>query len=184
MKSTTLLLDDHKRLLLGSGVLTEMAAAAERGHAVNATDLADLLRFFEEFGDRHHQGVEECVLFPALLHDPAQKNYHALCALVFEHERERSLIDGLHDSLLTKNTQDFIYCARRFSEVLRGHIKDEEGALFPLVESTLSTADDERLEQEMRAFDKAWQERELSSQLQRLSEMASRYFTARNARTA
>src|SRR5262245_12346592 len=123
MKSIDLLLNDHKRLLLASGILDEMAATVERGHPVSETDLADLFRFLEEFGDRHHHGLEEGVLFPALLNDLEQKNYQRLCGFVFEHERQRSLINGLHDSLLTKSVKDFTFCARRFSEVLRRHIR-------------------------------------------------------------
>src|SRR5262245_28002315 len=99
MKSIDVLLDDHRHLMLASNILAEMAACAESGQAVNETDLGDLLRFLEEFGDRHHQGIEECVLFPALLQDSAQKNYQRLCGLIFEHERQRSLIEGLHDTV-------------------------------------------------------------------------------------
>jgi hemerythrin-like domain-containing protein len=184
MKSIDLLLEDHRHLLLASGILDEMAASVERGQAVREADLEDLLRFFEEFGDRHHQGVEEGVLFPALLLDPAQKHYQRLHGLVFEHERQRSLIDGLYDSLVTKSIKDFSYCARRFSDLLRRHIKEEEETFFPLVKSTLSVEDDHRVEQQMKAYDKSWQESALGSHLQRLSAMESKYLPAPNARKA
>jgi len=182
MKSTDLLLDDHRHLMLASGILDEIADSVERGHTVSEADLADLFGFFAGFGDRHHHGLEECVLFPALLKDSEQKNYHSLCGLVFEHERQRSLIVGLFDSLLTKSTKDFIYCARQFSNVLRRHIKEEEDTFFPLVESTLSTEDDDRIEREMKTYDAAWQESELRSHLQRLSALEMKYLAASNAK--
>ena len=184
MKSIELLLDDHKHLLAASDVLAQMAACAEGGQVVSQTDLRDLLRFLEEFGDRHHQGIEEGVLFPALLLDPAQQHYQRLCGLIFEHERQRSLVVGLHDSLFTSNTKDFIYYARRYNDVLRAHIKEEEETFFPLVASTLSDLDDKRVEQDMKTYDAVWQEKELSPQLQRLSEMALKYPISKTARSA
>lgn len=184
MKSIDLLLDDHRHLMLASGILDEMAANVERGQAVSEDDLANLFGFLQEFGDRHHHGLEEGVLFPALLKDSEQKNYHQLCSLVFEHERQRFLTEGLRDSLLTKRTKDFTECARRFSDVLRRHLQQEEETFFPLVESTLSKEDDERVEQEMKAYDKAWQDSELGGHLQRLSAMESKYLAAPKVRRA
>jgi len=54
--------------------------------------------------------------------------------------------------------------------------------LFPLVESTLSVADDDRVALEMKAFDTAWQERELNDLLRRLSAMKSKYLAAPTGR--
>jgi len=182
MKSTDLLLEDHRYLAVASDVLADIAEHVEGGQAVSDADLADLVRFLEEFGDRHHQGVEEGVLFPALLQDPAQKHYRRLHDLAFEHERQRSLIEGLHDSLFTRNNRDFIYCVRRLNEVLKAHIREEEETLFPLVESTLSEADDQRVALEMKAYDTAWRDRELSAQLRRLFDIKAKYLTIRTGR--
>src|SRR4029450_4423654 len=105
----------------------------------------------------------------------AQKNYQRLCGLIFEHERQRSLIEGLHDTVFTKNSKDFIYYAKRLNGVLREHVRDEDETVFPLVASTLSAADDERVALEMKAYDKAWQAKELQGHLQRLSDLVSKY---------
>lgn len=177
MKSTVVLREDHRHLLTALNILAEMAAQGERAQSVNEKDLETLLVFLKGFGDRHHQGKEESVLFPALLRDREQKNYQKLCALTFEHNRERSLVGGLWDSILTKNTRDFVYYAKRLNDILRAHIKEEEEVLFPLVESTLSPTEDELVVREMKAFDTAWQETELPSQLRNLSDMDSKYLS-------
>jgi hemerythrin-like domain-containing protein len=184
MKSTDLLLEDHKHLIAASNILAAMVVCSEGGQMVSEADVTDLLRFLDQFGDRHHQGIEEGLLFPALLLDPGQKHYQRLCGLIFEHERQRSLIEGLHDCLLTRNSKDFIYYASRLGEVLKAHIKDEEETLFSLVESSLSAADDERLELEMKSYDKAWQESELNVQLRRLADMELKYLEAPTERSA
>jgi hemerythrin-like domain-containing protein len=136
MKSTSVLQEDHKYLLRSLNILAEIASRVEASQGVNQKDMEILLDFLKGFGDRHHQGKEESVLFPALLRDREQKNYHKLCSLIFEHNRERSLVRGLRDSLLTKNTRELVYYAQRLNEILRAHIKEEEEVLFPLVDSS------------------------------------------------
>ena len=91
------------------------------------------------------RGGRRVFSFPALLRDPGQKNYRELCGLIFEHDRQRSLIEGLHDSIATKEPKDLVYCVTRFVEILRHHIQEEEQTLFPLANSTLSPAEDERI---------------------------------------
>src|SRR5688572_18712383 len=172
MKSTDLLRADHKNILGALDVLAEIAERAEWGERVNQKDVESVLHFLKGFGDRHHQGKEEHVLFPAL-RDSAQKNCHELCTLVFEHDRQRSLVEGLSESMVTKHTKDLVYYAKRLNEILRAHIKEEEERLFPLVDSALSTTEDEIVAVDMRAYDRVWQERELSTQLRKLADMKS-----------
>src|SRR4029453_7614220 len=120
------------------------------------TDVRKLLEFLDGFGDRIHQGREEGILFPALLRDRAQKNYQELSSLIFEHDRQRSLIAGLQDAMLTRTNRDFMYCANRLVQILRQHIQEEEKTLFPLVGSTFSRDDDARVVEDMKTQDKAW----------------------------
>ena len=175
MKSTDLLRKDHTHLLDALHILGEMAALAERSQIVDQKDVEELLSFLKGFGDRHHQGKEESVLFPALLNDRAQKNYHALCALVFQHNRERSLVEGLWESMATKHTKDFVFLATRLNEILRSHIKEEEEVLFPLVDASLSRVEDVSVASEMQAYDKVWQETQLSAQLGKLGDLKAKY---------
>ncbi|HET9218780.1 MAG TPA: hemerythrin domain-containing protein [Terriglobia bacterium] len=179
MKSTDLLRDDHRHMVAALDVVREMAARADTNQNVSESDVKCMLKFLRDFGDRHHQGKEESVLFPALLHDPTQRNYERLCCLVFEHNRQRSLIEGLEESLLTKNTKDFSYYATRLSMILREHIKEEEEVVFPLVESTLTAVEDERVASEMQHYDAAWQATQRTSQLQVLADMESKYLADR-----
>ena len=179
MKSTDMLRDDHRHMVAALDVVTEMAARAGTNQEIDTADVNRMLKFFRDFGDRHHQGKEESVLFPALLHDPMQRNYERLCCLVFEHDRQRSLIEGLEESLLTKNTKDFSYYATRMSTILREHIKEEEEVVFPLAESTLTAAEDERVAAEMKHYDAAWQATQLAGELQVLADMESKYLADR-----
>jgi len=135
----------------------------------------DILDFLGGFGDRVHQGREEGILFPALLLDHEQKNYRELCSLIFEHNRQRSLIQGLQESLLAKDKKDFVYCANRLVEILRLHIGDEEETLLPLANSTLSSDQDERVEADMKKQDEVWQQQNIPLLLGRLDQLESKY---------
>jgi hemerythrin-like domain-containing protein len=174
MKSTELLVEDHRHMLAALDILVEMASRSAI-EGLNDADVECVLRFFKDFGDRHHQGIEESILFPAVLQDKTQKNYHKLCGLIFEHNRQRSIMEGLQDSMLTRNKKDFAYYAGSLNEIVRAHIREEEEVVFPLVQSTLSAADDERVVQEMKAYDAVWQEKELAAQVRRLADLELKY---------
>jgi hemerythrin-like domain-containing protein len=175
MKSTALLLEDHKHILRALRVLEEMAALVKRGNKKNDKDVQDVLEFLNGFADRIHQGREESILFPALLRDPGQKNYKELSGLIFEHNRQRSLIEGLHDSIASKEPKDFVYYATRFVEILRHHIQEEEQTLFPLSNSTLSPAEDERIAEGMQNEDRVWQDQNVARLLHQLDYLESKY---------
>jgi hemerythrin-like domain-containing protein len=84
-------------------------------------------------------------------------------------------MEGLQDSMLTRNKKDFAYYAGSLNEIVRAHIREEEEVVFPLVQSTLSAADDERVVQEMKAYDAVWQEKELAAQVRRLADLELKY---------
>jgi hemerythrin-like domain-containing protein len=175
MKATALLREDHKHLLRALNVLEEMKMRVQRDQDVSGKDVDVLVDFLRNFGDRHHQGKEEDVLFPALLQDREQKNYQELSHLILEHDRDRSLVDGLQDSTLTKKANDFVYSAGKLIEILRKHIQHEDTVLLPLVDATLSLSQDESVARDMKSYDRLWQDRELAGQLAQLDILESKY---------
>ena len=184
MKSTALLLEDHQHMLRALSVLENMALLAERGQLPDESDVKELLEFLDGFGDRTHQGREENILFPALLRDREQKNYQELSSLIFEHNRQRSLIDGLQDAMLTRTNKDFVYCANRLVEILRQHIHEEEKTLFPLVDSTFSRDDDASVAEDMKTQDKAWLDKNVPRLLRQLDNLTAKYSMKTPRRTA
>jgi hemerythrin-like domain-containing protein len=181
MKATTLLKEDHRNISRALDVLEMMTAHVKNGGNLNERDALDLVAFLQKFADRHHQGKEEFILFPALLQDRYQKNYGQLCRLIFEHNQERSLADGLEEAIRTKNTKDFIFCAYQLVEKLRAHIEKENRILFDLADSALSPADDEQVTAEMQNFESLWKERVLPTLLHRLDEMEQSYVGSTHA---
>jgi hemerythrin-like domain-containing protein len=168
MKCTDLLFQDHVIILRALDIIDQMAANIEKGDPVHPVDIEDVLRFLRVFGDEHHQAKEESVLFPALL-GVARLQHAPLRHMLFEHDQERSLIEGLEDALKTKNGSDFRHYARRLSGLLRNHIDKENNILFDIVEKSLSKEQREQVAAEFEKFDIGWEDRQvLNDNLHRL----------------
>ena len=141
MQCMNLLEHDHKIILRALNVLAEIAARVEKGEWVDSRDVEAILRFLRVFGDGYHQTKEESALFPELRRSAAEQNKE-LNHMLFEHEQERSLVEGLEESLKVKKGADFVFYANRLIALLRNHIHKEDHVLFDIVEKSLSQDQD------------------------------------------
>jgi hemerythrin-like domain-containing protein len=168
MKCTDLLFQDHIIILRALDILDRIAADMEKGEPIDPVDIKDVLRFLRVFGDEHHQAKEESVLFPALL-GVARLQHAPLRHMLFEHDQERSLVEGLEDALKTKQGPDFRHYAGRLSELLRNHIDKENNILFDIVEEWLSKEQHDQVAAGFEKFDLGWENRQmLNDNLHRL----------------
>src|SRR5437016_11097245 len=151
MKCTELLIQEHKIILRALDIIDHMAARIEHDQPVEAADVETILRFLRAFADNHHQAKEESALFPELMRTSAA-NEGPLRQMVFEHDQERSLVEGLEDSLHTKKGMDFVHFANRLTELIRTHIRKEDNILFEIADRSLSAEQDERVTTELKNF--------------------------------
>src|SRR5207247_5328626 len=143
-KCTDLLIQDHKIIWRSLDVLEHMACCIDKEEYVDPEDVETLLRFLRTFADDHHQTKEESALFPELMRTSAAQE-GPLRQMLFEHDQERSLVEGLEDALYTKKGAEFVYFANRLTALLRNHIRKEDDILFEIVERTLSSEQDEKV---------------------------------------
>jgi hemerythrin-like domain-containing protein len=138
LKCTNHLAREHKLILRAVYVLQAMADRAIAGALPVPADVEKLLWFFNRFGDKHHQGKEEAVLFRALkrLNGPTSRPLHLMMS---EHERERTLLLSLEDALRTRNCAAFADNAYSLAQLLSNHIHKEDNIFFDLVERVVST---------------------------------------------
>ena len=151
MKCTDDLTQDHKVILRALDILDHMALRVGNNQPVDAEDVHAILRFFRAFADDHHQAKEESALFPELRTLPTQQG--PLRQMLFEHNQERSLVEGLEEALYTKKGGDFVYFADRLTSLLRTHIRKEDTILFDIVERTLTADQDERVTAQFAKFE-------------------------------
>ena len=152
MKCTDLLTKEHKVILRALDILDHMAARIAENQPVPVADVETILRFLRAFADNQHQAKEESALFPELLRTSAA-NEPPLRQMVFEHDQERSLVEGLEDSLRTKQGKEFVHFANRLTGLIRTHIHKEDHILFPIAERCLSPEQDERVTAELNKFE-------------------------------
>ena len=149
MKSISDLTEDHRIIWRSLDVLDEMSARTQNQQPIPEQDVLTLLRFLRVFADDHHQTKEESALFPVLMQTKANGR---LRQMIFEHDQERSLVEGLEDSLRTRKGAEFVHFANRLAQLIRTHIQKEDTVLFPIAESCLSEQQDERVTAELQKF--------------------------------
>lgn len=157
LRCTDHLIQEHRIILRAIFVLSALVDLAKESRTPDAEDVESLLNFFKRFADDHHQLKEETVLFPELRNTDVAKTKGALHQMMFEHERERSLVEGLENALRTQNPADFSHYGGRLADLLCTHIYKENTILFDLVERTISREADARLAHDMEEFDLAMQ---------------------------
>jgi hemerythrin-like domain-containing protein len=151
MKCTELLTRDHTIIVRALDVLDQMAVLVANDQTVDPQDVEALLRFLRTFADNHHQTKEESALFPELMRTTAGSQ-KPLQQMIFEHDQERSLVEGLEDALYTKKGKEFVHFANRLSSLIRAHVDKEDNLLFEIVNRSLSSEQDERITAELNKF--------------------------------
>jgi hemerythrin-like domain-containing protein len=144
MKCTDLLMQDHKIIVRALEILQEMATRVEAGRTVDAKDIETIVGFLRAFEDNYHQTKEESALFPELMRTTVG-NESRLRHMIFEHDQERSLVQGLEDALHTQKGKDFVHFANSLVELIRTHIQKEDDILFPIADEALSKEQDESI---------------------------------------
>jgi len=142
------LIQEHRLILRAVYVLDAMADKAKDGMPP-VEDVEMLLGFFRRFVDDHHQHKEEAFLFPVLRNTELGKSNTPLTRMAFEHEQERSIVEGLENALRTRNSSDFSYFGHRMAAVLSSHIYKEDNILFALANNAISAEDDARVLDQM-----------------------------------
>jgi hemerythrin-like domain-containing protein len=143
-------MQDHKVILRALGVLKRIAEVGDR-ESIDQNDTAILLRFLKAFADEHHHLKEESVLFPELMRT-SQAQGAPLRHLLFEHDQERSLVEGLEDALHCKKSIEFAFFANRLISRIQNHIEKEDGILFPLLEALISKDQDDKISLQFEKF--------------------------------
>jgi hemerythrin-like domain-containing protein len=175
MKATRLLKEEHQYILRALGVMDELAVRVADGSELDEHDVESMLQFLRVFGDDHHQEKEEFILFPALLKASHAEEHECLCQITFEHNQQRSVLEGIEDALKSHRGQDFVYYAKRLGELVRAHIQEEEDGVFKRADAILSAEVDERIAQELAAYDSPGRVERLNAVLKRLIMLELKY---------
>src|SRR5215467_13809546 len=125
MKSTDLLMQEHKLILRALDVLDTVAESMESTGTADQADVDKVLDFLRWFADAHHQAKEETILFPAMKACAGAED-RPLRHMMFEHDQERHSIEDLEKDVRLGKLPDFAATANKLSSTLRNHIYKED----------------------------------------------------------
>ena len=177
MECTALLIGEHKTILRAVDVLGTMANRAEATRKMDRDDVDAILEILNLFANELHQGKEEGALFPVFTAACDKSEVDAVRHMVFEHDQDRSLIEGMQEALERANVGDFAHYARRLCDMLRNHIQKEDNLLFEMIDRTLNKDDDEKVLARFKAFDEDFKSHGLDRLLHRLRMLEWKYMS-------
>ena len=143
MKPTEILSAEHRVILRVLACLERIIDAAVRQRRLDGDDARSALEFFRTFADACHHGKEEDHLFPKLVAAGLPADGGPVAVMLAEHDDGRAAVRGMLevlDGAGSGDTADLKAFARRgrtFIELLRGHIRKEDGILFPMAANFL-----------------------------------------------
>jgi hemerythrin-like domain-containing protein len=146
MRFLDVLMDEHRGFSVMLDVLDAIAARLERGADVPMPMLADVLDFFENFTDRHHDKEEE-MLFPLLAKHGIGSDQTVVSALMFQHEAGRVYGRKMRNGLARLQQGDpaaaaaLAADARGYTELIREHIRIEDDYFYKLADQVLTEAE-------------------------------------------
>jgi hemerythrin-like domain-containing protein len=146
MRFLNVLMDEHRGFSVMLDVLDAIAGRLERGADVPWPMLTDVLDFFENFTDRHHDKEEE-MLFPLLAKHGIGPDQTVVSALMFQHEAGRVYGAKMRKELLRLQQGDptaaeaLAADARGYTELIREHIRIEDEYFYELADQVLTEAE-------------------------------------------
>jgi hemerythrin-like domain-containing protein len=152
MQCLDLLNQEHRLVLRLLNVIKTMAREASAKQLVDKDDAERVLNVLDAFVDSVHELKEETALFPTVIQRATGLTLDDLRARVFEHNQERSLIEGMHESLKASDPKEFAWCAGRLADLMTEHVR-RENSLFHQFGLILKEEDDQRIGAEFQKID-------------------------------
>lgn len=138
---------EHRVIERALRALEGMCARIASGGEVPAEALSRLVDFISAFADGFHHRKEEEFLFPALQRQGITGDSGPLGLMHHQHEVERTLMSELRQAIESIRDgsevagQLFVEGARRYTDLLTGHIELEDSVLFRLADEVLEEED-------------------------------------------
>lgn len=135
---TATLREEHRLILEVLGVLERLLDA----EAPDPGPLDDCVAFFRLFTDACHHGKEEEVLFPALVGGGMPREAGPIAVMLEEHQAGRALVARMGRALERlgggeEAGDELRDAGRRYIELLREHIRKEDGVLFEMADGAI-----------------------------------------------
>lgn len=139
MKATELLLREHRLIERVLNALELATDTLQRGGDVPQQFFVDVGECLLGFADgTHHR--KEGVVFRAMIAGGAKRGDGAIALLTLEHEEGKAISRAILDSARRMDRDPaaktaVVSLARSYVTLLRGHIENEDGVVFPMADT-------------------------------------------------
>lgn len=157
MKPTEILSSEHRVIKIVIDCLEQISEEAMQAKRLDKESAEQAIDFIRTFADKCHHGKEENQLFVVLVEKGMPKEGGPVGQMLVEHEQGRAFAKGMSDNIAKaaagneKALSAFTQNAKGYTQLLRAHIKKEDGVLFPMADRFLSDDDQKSL---LAAFEK------------------------------
>ena len=151
MKPTAILSSEHRVIEVALDCLEQIARRALHEKKLDKAAAEQVVDFIRTFADRCHHGKEEELLFTALVEKGMPREGGPIGQMLVEHEQGRAFVKSMAESTAEAAAGDsgalqrFAENAQGYIQLLRAHIRKEDGVLFPMAEQILSSDDQKAL---------------------------------------
>lgn len=152
MRCIELLNEEHHLVLRLVKVVKAIGRDVAHKEVLDSEDMQRIITLFDTFVNSSHELKEESALFPTLIERAGTEAQEELRARIFEHNQERSLIDGMREAMMTCDCKDFVWCAERLADFLAEHVR-KEYLLFKKFEALLKPGNDRKIVREFNKID-------------------------------
>lgn len=145
--------NDHRVIQQVVAGMSAVAELLDSGKQVDPSVLADLVQFLRVFADQCHHEKEEQYLFPLLATKANVSTKHELESLEREHRSAQQLVGQLAKvaAVYVQNPAAVRYrlvdLLQQLVELYPAHIWKEDFLLFPLAQQSLSTTEQQGLQE-------------------------------------
>jgi len=119
---TEILIAEHKIILRTAFVLKAMVKPTTDQRLPSREDIDGIIEILRVFADDFHQGKEESALFPVFTAKCDAAEIAAVKHMVFEHEQDRSLIEGIQDAVKRSDRGYFGQLETKLSNIFQNQI--------------------------------------------------------------
>ena len=147
MKPTQMLSSEHRVIEIVLDCLDRLTDQTVIGGKLERQPAVDIIDFIRNFADHCHHAKEEGVLFPALGEKGMPSAHGPVGVMLSEHRQGRDFVATMADSIddaaegKSPAVDRFVAAARGYTELLRQHIRKEDGVLFPMADRLLDESD-------------------------------------------
>jgi hemerythrin-like domain-containing protein len=148
--------NEHEAIMSALSIFDKIIAGINVNDNIMLKEITDILRFLHEFFDTCHFSKEEDILFPEMIDAGVSKDDSPIHTMLAEHDLGRQLIRKMADSITVfKDYGTFILSAKKYIELFRSHILQENNILFLIADNVLSKPRLDEIHNRFEEFEKS-----------------------------